>query len=416
MELLSTDENYPFHSIKLLNPKPLQGGTYLSKIECNENPIIFQTPKCKTKKGITQTEKKVYCDLLFTVNDELFINWLNMFSEKVRRLILQKKDIWFLEEDDMTLEDIEYNWIDSIKSYKKNYLLRTFITKKKNIIDTIKVYSDRQEELVLQDIDNESNLITILEVVGLKFSATSFHLEFNLRQIMVLTNKPVFDKCLIKLNNKSELKPLKEEEEEVEEVVKDEEVVKEEENVKDEEVEKLVASEKLEDDNINVALLPITERKRLEKQYYEEEVVKKEVLDDIKLNNETNEDDNSSQEKKININNEQHKDEKNKEIEVEDENKDVKLESNTLDKNNKLNDLDEFILEIPQEDDSMKLKDQHQVYLDIYRQAREKAKKARQEAIKAYLTAKKIKQQYLLDEVETSDDEWDEEEVDLGEN
>ena len=28
----------------------------------------------------------------------------------------------------------------------------------------------------------------------------------------------------------------------------------------------------------------------------------------------------------------------------------------------------------------------------------------------------KIKQQYLLDEVETSDDEWDEEEVDLGEN
>ena len=62
------------------------------------------------------------------------------------------------------------------------------------------------------------------------------------------------------------------------------------------------------------------------------------------------------------------------------------------------------------------MKDQHQVYLDIYRQAREKAKKARQEAIKAYLTAKKIKQQYLLDEVETSDDEWDEEEVDLGEN
>ena len=52
----------------------------------------------------------------------------------------------------------------------------------------------------------------------------------------------------------------------------------------------------------------------------------------------------------------------------------MKLESNTLDKNNKLNDLDEFILEIPQEDDSIKLKDQHQVYLDIYRQARKKQK------------------------------------------
>ena len=34
----------------------------------------------------------------------------------------------------------------------------------------------------------------------------------------------------------------------------------------------------------------------------------------------------------------------------------------------------------------------------------EKAKKARQEAIKAYLTAKKIKQQYLLEEIDFSDD------------
>ena len=113
-------------------------------------------------------------------------------------------------------------------------------------------------------------------------------------------------------------------------------------------------------------------------------------------------------------NNDEKEKENEKEIEVKNENE--KLESNTLDKNNKLNALDEIILEIPKEDDSIKLKDQHQVYLDIYRQAREKAKKARQEAIKAYLTAKKIKQQYLLDEVETSDDEWDEEEVDLGEN
>ena len=103
----------------------------------------------------------------------------------------------------MTLEDIEYNWIDSVKSYKK-IIYYEHSYQKKNIIDTLKVYSDRQEELTLQDIDNESNLITILEVVGLKFSATSFHLEFNLRQIMVLTNKPVFDKCLIKLNNSKE--------------------------------------------------------------------------------------------------------------------------------------------------------------------------------------------------------------------
>ncbi len=396
MELLQTDENYPFHSIKLLNPKPLQGGTYLSKIECNDNAIIFQTPKCKTKKGITQTEKKIYCDLLFTVNDNSFINWLNMFSEKVRRLILEKKDIWFLEEDDMTLEDIEYNWIDSVKSYKKNYLLRTFIAKKKNIIDTVKVYSDRQDELTLQDIDNESNLITILEAVGLKFSATSFHLEFNLRQIMVLTNKPVFDKCLIKLNNNSK-----------EHVISSEN--KEKNNKKNEEVEQEVEEKEEVEQEVEEQSQEVEEQEEVE-QKVEQEVSK-------------DEDDNSSENKEkksenLDADNEDNNDEKEKENEkeIEVKNENEKLESNTLDKNNKLNALDEIILEIPKEDDSIKLKDQHQVYLDIYRQAREKAKKARQEAIKAYLTAKKIKQQYLLDEVETSDDEWDEEEVDLGEN
>ena len=392
MDLLQTDENYPFHSIKLLNPKPLQGGTYLSKIECDDNPIIFQTPKCKTKKGITQTEKKVYCDLLFTVNDNSFINWLNTFSEKIRRLILEKKDIWFLEEDDMTLEDIEYNWIDSIKSYKKNYLLRTFISKKKNIIDTVKVYSDRQDELTLQDIDNESNLITILEVVGLKFSATSFHLEFNLRQIMVLTNKPVFDKCLIKLNNnsKTEEKKLNGDDKSIE---------NEEKNIK------------------NINYNDETTNKKVEEEEKPVELVKQKEVEQKLDDNDEEGDSSENEEKNFNntdIVNEDNNNEKEKEVEVKDEN--VKSESNTLDKNNKLNDLDEFILEIPQEDDSIKLKDQHQVYLDIYKQAREKAKKARQEAIKAYLTAKKIKQQYLLDEVETSDDEWDEEEVDLGEN
>ena len=396
MELLQTDENYPFHSIKLLNPKPLQGGTYLSKIECNDNAIIFQTPKCKTKKGITQTEKKIYCDLLFTVNDNSFINWLNMFSEKVRRLILEKKDIWFLEEDDMTLEDIEYKWIDSVKSYKKNYLLRTFIAKKKNIIDTVKVYSDRQDELTLQDIDNESNLITILEVVGLKFSATSFHLEFNLRQIMVLTNKPVFDKCLIKLNNNS-----KEHDSSSKNQEKNEEVVQEVEQEKNEEVVQEVEQEVKQEVEQDVEQEVEQEVSKDEDDNSSE--IKEKKSENLHVVNEDNNDDEKEKEK-----------ENEKEIEVKNENE--KLESNTLDKNNKLNALDEIILEIPKEDVSIKLKDQHQVYLDIYRQAREKAKKARQEAIKAYLTAKKIKQQYLLDEVETSDDEWDEEEVDLGEN
>ena len=57
------DENYQLEDIKIKNLKPLQGGTFLANLELNEEPIVIQTPKCKTKHGY-KTSKTTYCDLL----------------------------------------------------------------------------------------------------------------------------------------------------------------------------------------------------------------------------------------------------------------------------------------------------------------------------------------------------------------
>jgi hypothetical protein len=53
----------------------------------------------------------------------------------------------------------------------------------------------------------------------------------------------------------------------------------------------------------------------------------------------------------------------------------------------------------------VKLKNPNEVYLEIYRDARIKAKEAKRKAIQAYLEAKRIKTLYLLNEIESSDDE-----------
>ena len=81
----------------------------------------------------------------------------------------------------------------------------------------------------------------------------------------------------------------------------------------------------------------------------------------------------------------------------------------------KNNDLEEIELNI---DDSeiIKLKNPNEVYLDIYKAARERAKKAKNEAIKAYLEAKKIKELYMLDVADSSDEEEEEEEELFSEN
>ena len=144
--LIETNKDYPFDKIKLHTPQPIQGGTYLAKISLMDNPVIFQTPKCTTKRGIHKTEKKIYCDLLFTPEDLTFVDWLNNIESKVQELIYEKRDLWFVE-GDLSMEDIEYNWIDTVKSYKKHYLLRTFIPKiHKNV--SIQVFDDDQNLII----------------------------------------------------------------------------------------------------------------------------------------------------------------------------------------------------------------------------------------------------------------------------
>jgi len=56
------------------------------------------------------------------------------------------------------------------------------------------------------------------------------------------------------------------------------------------------------------------------------------------------------------------------------------------------------------ETEPMKLKKPTEVYYEIYRKARKKAREAKKKAISAYLEAKRIKNTYLLDEIVSSDE------------
>ena len=73
-----------------------------------------------------------------------------------------------------------------------------------------------------------------------------------------------------------------------------------------------------------------------------------------------------------------------------------------LEKNTRL---DEINLVPPEDSDTIRLKKPNEVYLEIYKAARRKAKEARVKAIQAYLEAKRIKTHYLLEEIESSDDD-----------
>ena len=422
------NENFPFDNITVKTPKALQGGTYSAILELNNKPIVIQTPKCKTKKGIHKTSKQIYCDLLFAKDNTeniVFINWLDSIQERVRNLICDNGDNWFHEKP--SLDEIEYNWNDSVRTYKGTYsLIRTFIYKNKSLNKlNIQIYDDNENELHLENIDENKNVICMLELKGLKFSSQSFHLEIFLRQVMILNEKPIFSKCLIQTNTKksdpsSKIDLIPNKDETVSNETVSNETVSD--NTNDDTILPYNAQNTLKinnqddtQDNIeynteNIILDNDSDKSILETN------TEKEVKNKKNKQKPPEDDDNKTGKKEENVKEElNEKDSENKEVletnpETLDKNKQESLENfekNEKNKDNKLglkSELEEINIDISEEE-SIKLKNASDVYLDIYKKAREKAKKARINAIKAYLEVKRIKELYMLDVADSSDDE-----------
>ena len=385
--------NFDFSNISLKNPKPIQGGSFLSSIKNNNDALIIQTPKIKTKKGITQTNKHIYTDLVFENEHSEFVEWIENLQENVRDIILAKSENWFHEP--VTLDEIEYNWNDSFRTYKQTkQLLRTFIHKNKGISSNLlKIYDSDYKSKHINDIKSDTTIICILEISGLKFSSTSFQLDFCLRQVMVLEDKPIFNKPLIKFSNekvpkenvgeknvKFEKKPEEITLENNNEIVNNLESV-----VQDNQVEEVVdnSSNNLTENLEKIQEIQVDNSKNLV-----------EVKNDLKIEDQVNENNEISEFT-----------DKVKEVNLDDLEKEE--QSNQSNKNN--GELQEVDLTFDEED-AITLKNPNEIYLDIYRQAREKAKKAKQEAIKAYLEAKRIKELYMLEIVDSSEDESESEE------
>ena len=384
--------DFDFSNISLKNPKPIQGGSFLSSIKNNNNALIIQTPKIKTKKGITHTSKHVYTDLVFENDNDSYIEWLENLQDCVRNIILKKSDTWFHEP--VTLDEIEYNWNSSLRTYKQTkQLLRTFIHKNKGISSNVlKIYDSDYKTKHINDVTGETPIICILEVIGLKFSNTSFQLDFCLRQVMLLEDQPIFNEPLIKLSTKKvsnknvgEKNVLFKEPDDKEITLEKPKVIKSEnlENInQEEEIPDLIDNIVEDLEEVDNTTSDLSNNSVLQENTLEKEVQSSTVDDKIlEFTNKVNE---------VNLD-------------------DLEKQAEPLESEKDNNELQEVSLTFDEED-QITLKNPNEIYLDIYRQAREKAKKAKQEAIKAYLEAKRIKELYMLEIVDSSEDESESEE------
>ena len=357
--IIEPNETFDFTKLSLAHPTGIQGGAYFTKIEYNKKPLYIQTCKSQTRQGFVKTGKKYYCDLMFDKNSESLINWFENLEERCQKLIFERRDTWF--QNSLEENDIESAFNSTIRVYKsgKYYLVRTNIKNNHNNTPSIKIYNEKEIPMTMEEITNETNIISILEIQGIKFTARNFQIEIELKQIMVLDNEPLFDNCLIKPLQKNPIKPL--------------------------EKESKIDEFKIDDNNLEE-----TTTKGLINEVILDELEPIDILVESIDKEEEEQEEEKPLEENITL-----------DLEFEDLNEDI--EENT----DELKEINNIDLSLENNLDTIQLKKPNQVYFELYKEARKKAKEAKRNAILAYLEAKNIKKTYMLDNLNDSDSEFD---------
>jgi len=367
--------DYDFSKLYLGPPTNLAGGAYFTRIMYNTNKQLFiQTPKSLTKQGFIKSGKKIYTDLMFDNNDTVFINWIENLETKCQELIYSKGQNWF--ETKLEKDDIESAFSSPFKIFKsgKYYLLRV------NVKQNIKIYDENDQIVALDDFSSDKNIISILEIQGIKFTSRNFQIEIELKQTMIVSPDPFLDTCFIKKpNKKSSDKTIAIEESEIE-IEKSKDDLDEFINKSSKDLVQTIQthneSETLEPSNKNIN---------------EEIDLSVSFVDPVKTDELTNN------------KNQFDLEEANIMLDIEE----INPEPDTIeDDPNMLKEVDFSTLENNLE--TITLKKPNQVYHEIYQKAREKAKEAKKTAIIAYLEMKNIKKTYMLDDIDDSDSEFEE--------
>ena len=190
---------FDFDKVTLTAPVAITGGNHYMKYLVNGKPLYLQTPVCKVKGGLhldASGNKRPHCDLMFTNENESWIRWMEDLETHACRYMFERREKWFASELDMS--DMENYFQSPLKIYKsgKFYLARTMVPVRLGKV-TLKIYDDSEREIDPNTITEETDVMTILQVQGIKCSARSFQVELELKQMLVLSPTDVFQKCLL---------------------------------------------------------------------------------------------------------------------------------------------------------------------------------------------------------------------------
>lgn len=195
--------NFDKSKLKINIPSQSRDGQF-SKISYGNFPIVIQTPMSLTKQGFFKHGKKMVCDLMIKTIETEFLNWFEQLEVATQSLLYEKSNDWF--EQKLELTDIENLFTTPVKLFKsgKYYLIRA------SLKEPIKIFKENDNilELTYSDITQESNIISLLEIKGIKYTNKDFQFDIEIKQIMIVSSDPFLENCFIKIKKMDEVGPV----------------------------------------------------------------------------------------------------------------------------------------------------------------------------------------------------------------
>jgi hypothetical protein len=182
----------------LAPPNGLQGGAYFSMLYYKDAPLYIQTPACTSRQGVV-SGKRPYIDLMFSNHDVPFLEWLEAMEAAAVRLIYEKRNVWI--SSDIERADIEAGFTSPVRPYKggKHYLIRAHIQPAKHLASpSCSVFDENERPVPVEYIKPDQQMYAVLEFQGIKFTARSFQIEVALKQVLIVPNVPMFQSCVIR--------------------------------------------------------------------------------------------------------------------------------------------------------------------------------------------------------------------------
>jgi len=373
------NDTFNFNRITLANPVILQQQSYFSKIMSDNNELMIQMPKCTSKQGFVNSSKRYYCDLMFSSENRELLSWFENLEERIQKLIYEQRKSWFHE--DVEPDDIENIFTSSLRSFKsgKFFLCRTMLNSPRMLqTSKLSIFDENENPLEMNIVDENTEFVSILHIHGIKFSSRNFQIYVEMKQMMVLNNNSTFSKCLIQSGSGIQR-----------------------ENVTNETDKIVNINEPLEEETIE----PLEEENKVELNIdtpnIENETIGEAEVKEISIENiEDLNIDNNLAEVDITLGDNKIVEEKEESLNEADINEHLEINQELP---SELQEIDLHVDNL----ETITLKNKQDLYLQEYKEAKEKAKKARITALKALLKAKNIKDKYLIDTMELSDEEYE---------